>query len=349
MFYGKYPTSRLRRLRQSNWVRELVSETTLSPKDLIWPIFIRDEHSPAEITSMPNVKRLTIPELETAAKYAYKLGITSIALFPFTPIPLRSPNGQEAINPDNLICQGIRAIKNLNLDIGIITDVALDPYTNHGHDGIVVNGRIHNDATVEMLKQQALIQAQAGADALAPSDMMDGRIGAIRQYLDENNLHDKIILSYAVKFASSFYGPFRNAVGVESLHGPGDKKTYQMNFSNSDEAMREIAQDIEEGADMIIIKPGLPYSDIIYRAKEKFNIPVIAYQVSGEYSMIMAAAANGWVDGAKATLESLICLKRSGASGIFTYAAPEVAEMLNGSQRVLEIGNFNHNELCVNF
>lgn len=346
MFYGKYPTSRLRRLRQSNWVRELVSETTLTPKDLIWPIFIRDEHSPAEIKSMPNVKRLTISELEEAAKYAFKLGITSIALFPFTPPILRTPNGQEAINPDNLICQGIRAIKNLNLDIGVITDVALDPYTDHGHDGILINGEVHNEATVEILKQQALIQAQAGADALAPSDMMDGRIGAIRQYLDENHLHDKIIISYAVKFASSFYGPFRNAVGVNSLQVLGDKKTYQMNFSNSDEAMREIAQDIEEGADMIIVKPGLPYLDVIYRAKEKFNIPVISYQVSGEYSMIMAAAANGWIDGAKATLESLICLKRAGASGVFTYAAPEVAEMLNARHHDHDLETRN---VCVNF
>ncbi|WP_032112610.1 porphobilinogen synthase [Candidatus Paracaedibacter symbiosus] len=329
MFYGKYPASRLRRLRQSSWMRDLVSETSLTPKDLIWPIFVRDEFSPADIQGMPNVKRLTISELQEAVQYAADLGISSVALFPYTPLPLRSHDGLEAVNPDNLMCRAIHAIKNLNLDIGVITDVALDPYTDHAHDGIIINGRVHNDATIEILKRQAHIQAQAGADVLAPSDMMDGRIGAIRGHLDENHFHDKIIMSYAVKFASSFYGPFRSAVGAESLHGLSDKKTYQVNFSNSDEAMREIAQDIEEGADMIIIKPGLPYSDVIHRAKQKFNIPIIAYQVSGEYSMIKAAAANGWIDGTKAMLESLMCLKRAGASGIFTYAAPEMAELLS--------------------
>lgn len=329
MFYGKYPTSRLRRLRQSSWVRELVSETTLTTKDLIWPVFIREDNSAAEINGMPNVKRLTIPELKEAAKYAHQLGIPSMALFPVTPTSLRSPNGQEAINPGNLICRGIRAIKDLGLDIGVITDVALDPYTSHGHDGIIINGTVHNEVTIDILKQQAFVQAQAGADALAPSDMMDGRIGAIRQHLDENSLHDKIIISYAVKFASSFYGPFRNAVDVKSLHDLTDKKTYQMSFTNSDEAMREIAQDIEEGADIIIVKPGLPYLDIIHRAKEKFNIPIFAYQVSGEYSMLMAAAANGWLDGEKTIFESLVCLKRAGTSGIFTYAAPIMAEMLS--------------------
>lgn len=329
MFYGKYPTSRLRRLRQNNWIRELVSETSLACKDLIWPIFVRDEFSPAEITSMPNVVRLTIPELQEAAQYATDLGISSLALFPFVPPSLRACDGLEAMNPDNLMCRAIQAIKNLNLDIGVITDVALDPYTDHGHDGIIINGRVHNEATIEVLKQQAHVQAQAGADVLAPSDMMDGRIGALRQHLDENHFHDKIILSYAVKFASSFYGPFRNAVGVEALHGLADKKTYQLNLTNSDEAMREIAQDIEEGADMIIIKPGLPYADIIQRAKQKFNIPIMAYQVSGEYSMIKAAAANGWIDGTKVMLETLLCLKRAGATGIFTYAAPEIAELLS--------------------
>jgi porphobilinogen synthase len=328
MFYGKYPTSRLRRLRQNNWVRELVSETILTPKDLIWPIFVRDDFSPAEINSMPGVRRLNILELQEAAQYAADLGIASLALFPYTPTSLRSCDASEAVNPDNLICRAVQAVKNLNLDIGVITDVALDPYTDHGHDGIIIDGKVHNEATIEILKDQADIQAQAGADVLAPSDMMDGRIGAIRSHLDTQGFHDKILLSYAVKFASSFYGPFRNAVGVDSLVGLSDKKTYQLNLTNSDEAMREIAQDIEEGADMIIIKPGLPYADIIQRARQKFNIPIAAYQVSGEYAMIKAAAANGWIDGTKAMLESLICLKRAGSCAILTYAAPEIAELL---------------------
>lgn len=328
MLYGKYPTSRLRRLRQNNWVRELVSETLLTSKDLIWPIFVRDDFSPAEIKSMPGVKRLNLLELQEAAQYAADLGIASLALFPYTPTSLRSCDASEAVNPDNLICRAVQAVKNLNLDIGIITDVALDPYTDHGHDGIIIDGKVHNEATIEILKDQADIQSQAGADVLAPSDMMDGRIGAIRGHLDMQGFHDKILLSYAVKFASSFYGPFRNAVGVDALAGLSDKKTYQLNLANSDEAMREIAQDIEEGADMIIIKPGLPYADIIQRAKQKFNIPIAAYQVSGEYAMIKAAAANGWIDGTKAMLESLICLKRAGSCAIFTYAAPEIAELL---------------------
>lgn len=328
MLYGKYPTSRLRRLRQNNWVRELVSETLLTSKDLIWPIFVRDDFSPAEIKSMPGVNRLNLLELQEAAQYAADLGIASLALFPYTPTSLRSCDASEAVNPDNLICRAVQAVKNLNLDIGIITDVALDPYTDHGHDGIIIDGKVHNEATIEILKDQADIQSQAGADVLAPSDMMDGRIGAIRGHLDMQGFHDKILLSYAVKFASSFYGPFRNAVGVDALAGLSDKKTYQLNLANSDEAMREIAQDIEEGADMIIIKPGLPYADIIQRAKQKFNIPIAAYQVSGEYAMIKAAAANGWIDGTKAMLESLICLKRAGSCAIFTYAAPEIAELL---------------------
>lgn len=328
MFYGKYPLSRLRRLRQSPWVRELVSETVLSPYDLIWPIFVRDNFSPAEIPSMPGVTRLTIPELQEAAQFAQDVGIPSIALFPYLPPSLRCPDGIEATNPDNLMCRAIAAVKSLNLNLGIITDVALDPYTDHGHDGVIINGHVHNEATIEVLKEQAYVQAQAGADVLAPSDMMDGRIGAIRHHLDAHHLQDKILLSYAVKYASSFYGPFRNAVGVESLQNLMDKKTYQLNFGNSDEAMREIAQDIEEGADMVIVKPGLPYADIIQRAKQTFNIPIIAYQVSGEYAMIKAAAHNRWIDGEKVMLETLFCLKRAGASAIFTYAAPEIAELL---------------------
>lgn len=330
MVTGRYPSSRLRRIRQSSWVRDLCSENDLTPSDLIWPVFVREYDTSPTIPSMPGVDRLTIDELIEAAQQASDFGIPAIALFPTTPTHLRSHDGAEALNPDNLICQAIRAIKSLDLNIGVITDVALDPYTDHGHDGIIVNGQIDNDATIEVLEQQAYIQAQAGADALAPSDMMDGRIGSIRTYLDDQGFQNKLIISYAVKFASSFYGPFRQAVGVGGLSGLKDKKTYQMNPANSDEALREIEQDIHEGADMIIIKPGMPYLDIIQRASERFKIPMLAYQVSGEYAMIKAGAEKGWIDEDKAILESLISFKRSGANGILTYFALDVARKLCG-------------------
>ena len=329
MAWGTYPNTRLRRLRQAAWVRDLCAENDLTPSDLIWPIFIRDEGTSPLISSMPGVNRLTLEELIEAAQQAADVGIPAIALFPTTPAHLRSPDGSEALNPDNLICQAVRTIKSLNLNIGIITDVALDPYTDHGHDGIIINGVLDNDATIEILEQQAYIQAQAGADALAPSDMMDGRIAAIRDYLDDQGCQDRLLISYAAKYASSFYGPFRQAVGISALGNLKDKKTYQLNPANSDEAMREIAQDIQEGADMIIVKPGMPYLDIIQRASTEFNIPALAYQISGEYAMLRAAIQNGWLDGDRVILESLIGFKRAGAKGILTYFAFDIAKKLS--------------------
>lgn len=328
MILGTYPKTRLRRMRQSAWIRDLCSENNLTPSDLIWPVFIREPETSPIINSMPGVERLTIEDLIEAAQQAEAVGIPAIALFPTTPQDLRSPDGSEALNPDNLICRAIRAIKSLNLNMGIITDVALDPYTDHGHDGIILNGHVDNDATIEILEQQAYVQAEAGADALAPSDMMDGRVAAIRDYLDDHGHKNRLLISYAVKYASSFYGPFRQAVGVQQLSGIQDKKTYQMNPANSDEAMREIAQDLQEGADMIIIKPGMAYLDIIQRATSQFNIPTLAYQVSGEYAMLQAAIQNGWLDGDRAILESLLAFKRAGAKGILTYFALDIAKKL---------------------
>lgn len=330
MIVGQYPATRLRRLRTSPWIRSLVSETEIRAQDLIWPVFVREESSPAEISGMPGVLRLTIPELLTAAREAERLQIATIALFPFTPPHLRTPDGREATNPDNLICRAIRALKAAHINVGVMTDVALDPYTDHGHDGVLIKDTVDNDTTVAILKAQALVQAEAGADILAPSDMMDGRIGVIREHLDQHGMQDRLLVSYAVKFASGFYGPFRQAVGVENLKGPKDKKTYQLNPGNINEALREAAQDIQEGADMIIIKPGLPYLDVISRIKQSFHIPVIAYQVSGEYAMIKAAAANGWLDENKALLETMIAFKRAGATSIITYAAPDIARLIQG-------------------
>ena len=328
MIIGRYPATRLRRNRQASWVRDLCSENDLTPSDLIWPVFVREEETSPVIASMPGVERLTIDELVESVQQAADLGIPAIALFPTTPPHLRSHDGAEALNPDNLICRAVRAIKSVDLNLGVITDVALDPYTDHGHDGIILDGQIDNEATIDILQQQAYVQAQAGADALAPSDMMDGRIASIRDYLDDHGHHNKLIISYAVKYASGFYGPFRTAVGVGALGGLKDKKTYQMNPANSDEAMREIAQDIQEGADMIIIKPGMPYLDVIQRATTQFNIPTLAYQVSGEYAMIKAAAQNGWLDEDRVVLESLIAFKRAGAQGILTYFAFDIAKKL---------------------
>lgn len=328
MIIGKYPSLRLRRLRQSSWIRDLVAENSLTPHDLIWPLFIREESTSPHIPGMPGVHRQTIQEITESALQAHDAGIPAITLFPSTPEELRSPDGIEACNPDNLICRAIRAIKNLDIPLGVITDVALDPYTDHGHDGVYVNGCIDNDATIEILQRQSHVQAEAGADALAPSDMMDGRIAAIREYLEDNHHKEKLLISYAVKFSSSFYGPFRKAVGVQQLSGLSNKKTYQVNPSNHQEALREIAQDIEEGADMIIVKPGLPYLDIIRQAKDRFHIPILAYQVSGEYAMIQAAHQQGILDGTQAMLESLIAFKRAGAQGIFTYSALDIATMV---------------------
>ncbi len=325
---GNYPSTRLRRLRQAPWIRQLVAETHLSVQDLILPIFVRNPSAPAHIEAMPGVVRYTLDELAPLIDQVSHLGIPSIALFPYTPHDRRTSIAQEALNPDNLVCQALRKIKQLNPEIGLITDVALDPYTDHGHDGLVHNGTVDNDSTLEILAEQALNQAQAGADAVAPSDMMDGRIQTIRAHLDRHGFSHTLIIAYAAKYASSFYGPFRQAVGVEKLSGPKDKKTYQLNPANSDEALRETVLDIQEGADVVIVKPGLPYLDIIQRIKTQLNTTIFAYQVSGEYAMVKAAGQMGWIDGQRVMMESLISLKRAGASAILTYGAIEAAQLL---------------------
>jgi porphobilinogen synthase len=321
--------TRMRRNRRSEWARRLVRETVLSTDDLIWPIFVMDgDNKRTAVPSMPGVERLSVDQAVREAERAAKLTIPCIALFPYTDPSLRDAAGSEATNPDNLVCKAIRAIKKEVPDIGILCDVALDPFTSHGHDGLLRDdGVILNDETVAVLVRQALVQAEAGCDVIAPSDMMDGRIGAIRRGLDRENFLDVSIMAYAAKYASAFYGPFRDAVGSsKTLHG--DKRTYQMDPGNTDEALREVALDIEEGADMIMVKPGLPYLDICARVKDAFGMPTFAYQVSGEYAMIMAAANNGWLDGERAMMESLIAFKRAGCDGVLTYFAPRVAEKL---------------------
>ena len=327
-FSGQFPNTRLRRLRQSPWVRDLVAESSLTLKDLILPIFIRTAETAAHITSLPGVQRYALEELPALIDQINTAGITAIALFPVTPPSLKTPEGKEALNPDNLVCQAIRLIKSLNPNLGIITDVALDPYTDHGHDGLIVNHQVDNDQTIDMLCQQALNQAQAGANAIAPSDMMDGRIGVIRRFLDSHGFNQTLIISYAIKYASAFYGPFRHAIGVSTLKGLPDKKTYQLNPANANEALREVALDIQEGADMLIVKPGLPYLDVVYRVAHTFQMPTLAYQVSGEYASIMAAGQNGWIDTDQAFLESLLAFKRAGACGILTYCALRMAPYL---------------------
>jgi porphobilinogen synthase len=323
-----YPATRMRRPRQSTWSRRLVQENQLTAADLIWPIFIGEGTNRREpVASMPGVERHSVDLAVTAAAEAALLDIPVIALFPHTDTSLRTPDGKEALNPNNLICRAVRAIRREVPDIGILCDVALDPYTSHGHDGLIDGGRIVNDATLEMLTRQALVQAEAGCNIIAPSDMMDGRVGAIRQSLEANGYQDVMIMAYAAKYASGFYGPFRDAVGSSSVL-KGDKKTYQMDPANSDEALREAELDILEGADMIMVKPGLPYLDILYRVKTAFGMPTFAYQVSGEYAMIMAAINNGWLDGDKVIEESLIAFKRAGADGILTYFARDVARRL---------------------
>jgi len=322
-------THRLRRNRKADWTRRLVRENTMTTDDLIWPVFLCEGDARQPIASMPGVERLSIDQAVRAAAEAAKLGIPALALFPFTEPSLRNEQASEALDPNNLVCRACRAIKREVPNLGLVTDVALDPYTSHGHDGILRGERILNDETVFVLVAQALNQARAGADIIAPSDMMDGRVGAIRAGLDAENFEEVQILSYAAKYASAFYGPFRDAVGTNATL-IGDKRTYQMDPANSDEALREVAQDIEEGADIVMVKPGLPYLDIIFRVKERFGMPTFAYQVSGEYAMIMAAAENGWIDGDKAMLESLIALKRAGADAILTYFAARVAKKLTG-------------------
>jgi porphobilinogen synthase len=323
-----FPQTRLRRLRQADWSRRLVAETQLSVDDLIWPIFVIEGSGEREaVASMPGVDRLSIDLAVAAAKQAASLGIPVIALFPNTPSERRSDDGAEALNPDNLVCRAVREIKNAVPEIGILCDVALDPYTSHGHDGLVENGVIVNDATVEVLVQQALVQTEAGCDIIAPSDMMDGRVGAIRSTLEQAGHSNTLIMAYSAKYASAFYGPFRDAVGSGSLL-KGDKRTYQMDSRNAAEALREIALDIEEGADMVMVKPGMPYLDIVRACKDHFSIPTFAYQVSGEYAMLSAAFERGFLDRRAAMLESLRAFKRAGADGVLTYFALEAAQIL---------------------
>ena len=319
---------RMRRNRRADWSRRLVREATLTVDDLIWPVFLVDgDRVRQDVPSMPGVQRLSVDEAVKAAARAEELGIPAIALFPFTDPSRRDETGSEALNPKNLVCTAARAIKAAVPGVGVIIDVALDPYTSHGHDGVLKGDEIANDLSVEQLVLQSLIQAEAGADIIAPSDMMDGRVGAIRHALDANGFQHVQIMAYTAKYASAFYGPFRDAVG-SSKTLRGDKRTYQMDPANGDEALREAELDIAEGADMIMVKPGLPYLDILWRLKQAFAMPTFAYQVSGEYSMIQAAAANGWIDGDKAMMESLIAFKRAGADGILTYFAPVVAESI---------------------
>jgi porphobilinogen synthase len=318
----------MRRTRATAWSRRLVAENTLVSADLVWPLFVIEGNNAREpIASMPGVERLSVDLIVEAAREAEKLGIPAIALFPNTDKKLRTDDAREAFNPDNLVCRATRAVKAANVDVGVILDVALDPYTSHGHDGLLVGGEIANDETIEALVRQSLVQAEAGADILAPSDMMDGRIGAIRRALEGDGHTGTQIMSYAAKYASAFYGPFRDAVGSGGLL-KGDKRTYQMDAANSDEAIREVALDLAEGADMVMVKPGMPYLDIVRRVAETFKVPNFAYQVSGEYAMIMAAAEKGYLDEEKAILESLMAFKRAGASGVFTYFAPRVAKLL---------------------
>jgi porphobilinogen synthase len=321
-------TVRMRRNRRSEWARRMVREHVLTADDLIWPLFVMDgENVRMPVPSMPGVERLSVDQVLREAEHAAKLTIPCIALFPYTDPQLRDETGSEAVNPDNLVCRAIRAIKKEVPEIGILCDVALDPFTSHGHDGLIRDCEVLNDETVAVLVRQALVQAEAGCDIIAPSDMMDGRVAAIRKALDAADFTDISIMAYAAKYASAFYGPFRDAVGSAKTL-TGDKRTYQMDFGNSDEALREIEQDIAEGADSVMVKPGLPYLDIVRRVKDAFAMPTFAYQVSGEYAMIQAAAGNGWLDGERAMVESLVAFKRAGCDGVLTYFAPRMAEKL---------------------
>jgi porphobilinogen synthase len=319
---------RPRRNRKAEWARRLVAENVLTTADLIWPLFLADgRKARTPVAAMPGVDRVSLDEALREAERAVGLAIPAIAFFPYTEAALKDEAGSEAFNEHNLVCRACRAIKREFPNLGLITDVALDPYTSHGHDGLMAGDRILNDETVAALVRQSLNQARAGADVIAPSDMMDGRVGAIRAALDAEGFLDVQIMAYAAKYASAFYGPFRDAIGSSGAL-KGDKRTYQMDPANSDEALREVAADLDEGADMVMVKPGLPYLDVIRRVKDEFGAPTFAYQVSGEYSMIMAAAQNGWLDGDKAMMESLIAFKRAGADGVLTYFAPRAAEAL---------------------
>ena len=323
-----FPLARPRRLRASPWVRRLVAETTLTPADLIWPLIVHDgAEDRAPVASMPGVFRLSPKAAAAAAIEARDLGIPMLALFPNVDGAIKDAVGTGATDPDGLIPDCIRAIKDAAPEIGVITDVALDCYTDHGHDGVMEGDRIANDASLERLAEQAFIHAHAGADVVAPSDMMDGRVQAVREALEANGFHDTLILSYAAKFASAFYGPYRDAVGSSTMLR-GDKKTYQMDYANSDEALKEVAMDLSEGADAVMVKPGMPYLDIVRRVSETFRVPTFAYQVSGEYAMMQASIANGWLDQDRAILETLHGFKRAGCAGVLTYFAPQAARLL---------------------
>ncbi|MEZ5909045.1 MAG: porphobilinogen synthase [Hyphomicrobiaceae bacterium] len=323
-----FPATRMRRNRKSDWARRLVAENVLTTGDLIWPLFVMAGDGKRQpVPSMPGVDRLTVDEVVRAAEEALELAIPAIAVFPYTEPALRTADAAEAFNADNLVCRACRAIRERGLEIGIVCDVALDPYTSHGHDGLMRGEEILNDETLAALVRQALVQVEAGCDVIAPSDMMDGRIGAIRQALEAAGHTNTQIMSYAAKYASAFYGPFRDAVG-SSKTLTGDKRTYQMDPANSDEALREVALDLAEGADMVMVKPGMPYLDIVRRVKDAFGVPTYAYQVSGEYAMLAGAAANGWLDGERVMMESLMAFKRAGADGILTYFARDAARRL---------------------
>jgi porphobilinogen synthase len=330
MTVGRFPNTRMRRNRTDGWTRRLVAENKLSVDDLIWPIFIIEgKQTTTDVASMPGVVRVTLDRVAGHVEEAVKLGIPAIALFPATPTEKKNAEGTEATNANNLICSAARILKEAYPDVGLVGDVALDPYTDHGHDGVIRNGYVANDDTLKVLSLQAVLQAQAGIDIIAPSDMMDGRVGVIREALDAEGLIHTRIMSYAAKYASAFYAPFRDALGSGGAL-KGDKKTYQMDPANTDEALREVELDLLEGADMVMVKPGLPYLDIIRRVRERFEVPTFAYQVSGEYATIMAAVQNGWLDHDRAMMEVLTSFKRAGCNGVLTYFAPAAAKLLRG-------------------
>ena len=322
-----FPALRMRRLRQADWTRRMVRETSVSPSDLIWAMILHDGDGRVPVGAMPGVERLSPKEAAKAAVQARDLGIPAIAVFPFIDGEKKDAQGSEATNPSGLVCRAVKAMKDAAPEVGIMCDVALDPFTDHGHDGLIENGRILNDASVERLVEQSLVQAEAGCDIIAPSDMMDGRVAAIRQALEAANFSDVMIMAYAAKYASAFYGPYREAIGSAKAL-TGDKKTYQMDPGNTDEALREVALDISEGADMVMVKPGMPYLDIVRRVVEAFHMPTFAFQVSGEYAMLMAAAQNGWLEEERAILESLAAFKRAGCAGVISYFAPRAAKLL---------------------
>jgi porphobilinogen synthase len=334
-FPGRFPDTRLRRIRRHGWLRRAVAETVLSSADLVWPLFVHDHEMALPVASMPGVERLPVEGILRAAGEALRLGIPAIAIFPVVEAARKTDDAAEACDPENLACRTVRAVRKEYGDaLGIVCDVALDPYTSHGHDGLLKDGQIVNDETVDVLCRQAVVLADAGCHVVAPSDMMDGRVGSLRLALDEHEHDGVAILSYAAKYASAFYGPFRDAVGSSTAlgtaagRGLGDKKTYQMDVANTDEALREVALDIAEGADIVMVKPAGTSLDVIWRVKAAFGVPTFAYQVSGEYAMIKAAAENGWLDGPQAALESVLVIKRAGADGILTYFAPEIARCL---------------------